>query len=247
MPQRTAIILSGGEGTRLHPYTMVIPKPLLPLGNLPIIEIVVRQLATGGFGHIALTLRYMSSIFTAFLGDGSRWGMRVDYYFEDQPLGTAGPIRSVANLPDHFLVMNGDILTDLDFGVFFDYHVASGNTATICLTQRRVNIDFGVVSFNSAMTIERYDEKPNFDFHVSTGIYALSRECLNYVPEGQRMDMPKLLETLLKNGQRVGVYVLDGYWRDIGRFDDYQQASADFVEDRGKFLRDAADTQAKFA
>jgi NDP-sugar pyrophosphorylase family protein len=231
-----AIILAGGRGTRLKPFTMTIPKPLLPLGDVPILEIVVRQLAAAGISRVVLTLGHMAPLFTAFIGDGARWGAQVTYCYEDEPLGTAGPLRLVPALDDDFIVMNGDILTTLDYRSLIAAHLDRAAHGTIAISQREVHIDFGVVASASDGLLVDYIEKPVIPYQVSMGINVLSRRCLAFIPPQGRFDMPQLMQAMHQAGQDVVCHRTTCYWQDIGRFDDYQQASADFVQDPARFL-----------
>jgi len=230
-----AVVLAGGLGMRLRPYTMNIPKPLLPLGDMPTIEIVVRQLSAQGFTRVVVTVGHLPELLMSFLGDGSRFGLTVDYEVETKPLGTAGSLRVVRDLDDSFIVMNGDLLTTVDFAQHLRDHVLGGGMASIVLTERVVPIDYGVVHVTSGGQLLRYEEKPSLKYFVSTGIYALNRSAVAHVPDG-RFDMPDLMTSLHQAGETISCRVTDRYWQDIGRFDDYQRASADFVEDRERFL-----------
>jgi NDP-sugar pyrophosphorylase family protein len=234
-----AVLLAGGLGSRLHPYTMNIPKPLLPLGDVPVVEVVLRQLADQGFGRVVITVGHLAPLVAAFLGDGSRYGLRLDFQLEDQPLGTAGPLRAVADLDEDFLVMNGDLLTTMDFAGLVTRHRAAGAAGSIALTRRTVAIDYGVVHVTPEQTLDRYQEKPTFDYLVSTGINVLSRRAVELVPEG-RYDMPDLMTDLAASGAIVRCEETDAYWQDIGRIDDYERASSDFVADPGRFIGPAA-------
>ncbi len=232
----TAVILAGGKGTRLKPFTMTIPKPLLPLGDTPILEIVFEQLVTTGISRIVLTLGHMSQLVLASVGDGSRWGIRVESVLEDEPLGTAGSLRAVQDLDDNFLVMNADLLTTLDYEQLFDYHLLHNSVATIALSKRQVLIDYGVVRTNADGFLDAYIEKPTIPYSVSMGINVLSRRCLEFVPAAGRFDMPDLMLAMHRSGLKVHCYETECYWKDIGRFDDYTQASEDFVQDSSRFL-----------
>lgn len=236
-----AVLLAGGLGMRLRPYTMNIPKPLLPLGDIPTIEIVVRQLAEQGFTRVVVTLGHLPQLVMSFLGNGSRFGLSVEYEIEPEPLGTAGSLRLVHDLEPSFIVMNGDLLTTVNFSRLLDKHTESAAAASILLTGRQVHIDYGVVHMSSDHRLVRYEEKPTLDYLVSTGINALSRSVVAHIPFG-RFDMPDLMTALEQAGEHVSCQVTDSYWQDIGRFDDYQRASADFVEDPSRFL--CADTLA---
>ncbi len=230
-----AVILAGGLGTRLHPYTMNIPKPLLPLGDTPILEVVLRQLASCGFERVVLTLGHLPQLVQALLGDGEHLGLRIEYRLEREPLGTAGSLRLVDDLDDTFLVMNGDLLTTVDYAEVLRGQQSGDSAATVVLARREVHIDYGVVHTTAGGDLERYEEKPTLDYFVSTGIYALDRSAVDLVPDG-RYDMPDLMTALTAAGRRVRCLESDAYWQDIGRFDDYQKASADFVEAPDRFL-----------
>jgi NDP-sugar pyrophosphorylase family protein len=231
-----AVILAGGKGTRLRPFTVSIPKPLLPLGEVPILEVVLAQLAAAGFRRVIVTLGHLAHLFTAAIGDGARWGLRIDYCREETPLGTAGPLRLIPNLPDDFLVMNGDLLTTLDYGQLMMFHRARGAWGTIALHRREVRIDYGVVERDQDGSLRDYVEKPTISYAVSMGVNALSRGCLEYLPTEGRFDMPELMLAMHRAGRRVCCYEPECYWQDIGRFDDFEQASADFVADPNRFL-----------
>jgi NDP-mannose synthase len=235
----TAVLLAGGKGTRLKPFTMSIPKPLLPVGDVPIVEVVIRQLAAAGIKRIVITLGHLAPLFTAFLGDGERFGVRIEYCLEEEPLGTAGPLRLVPSLGDVVLVMNGDVLTTLDYRALLKAHADSGAAATIAVSRRDVFVDYGVVKADRANRLVGFDEKPTLGYDVSMGVNVLSPAALALIPEGRRFDMPDLLKSLVGSGKVVCCFRSDCYWQDIGRFDDYQQASADFTADPNRFLRPA--------
>lgn len=230
-----AVVLAGGLGMRLRPYTMNIPKPLLPLGDQATMEIVLGQLAGQGFERVVITLGYMSQLVEALLGDGQRFGLHIDYIVEDEPLGTAGSLKLVKDLEETFLVMNGDLLTTISYAKVVALQRAEDHAATVVLARRDVPIDYGVVYVDELGCLERYEEKPTLHHFVSTGIYALDRSVVARVPHG-RFDMPDLISDLVAAGEQVRCHVTDEYWQDIGRFDDYQQASADFVKDPRRFL-----------
>jgi NDP-sugar pyrophosphorylase family protein len=233
---RRAVVLAGGKGTRLRPYTVVLPKPLMPIGEYPILEVVVRQLARHGFRHITLAVNHQAELIKAFFGDGSKWDLRIDYSLEDKPLGTMGPLRLINDLPENFLVMNGDILTDLDFADFHDGHVAAGELFTISSYSREHQIDYGVLATDVAGALVRFDEKPTTRYEVSMGIYALSREILSFVPAGKAYGFDTLMRDLLAARRRVRVKQFGGYWLDIGRADDYMRAIDEFGSMQERFL-----------
>jgi NDP-mannose synthase len=232
----SAVILAGGKGTRLKPFTMTIPKPLLPLGDISILEIVLEQLAAAGISRVVLTLGHMAPLIMACIGNGDRWGIKIESVLEPEPLGTAGSLRAIDNLEENFLVMNADLLTTLDYEDMFDYHVQHNSIGTIGLSKREVLIDYGVVRTTPAGLLENYIEKPTIPYSVSMGINILSRRCLQFIPPTGKFDMPDLMLAMHRAGHPVHCYETDCYWKDIGRFDDYQQASEDFVRSPSQFL-----------
>jgi NDP-sugar pyrophosphorylase family protein len=233
-----AVILAGGKGVRLKPFTMVIPKPLLPVGDLPIVEIVIRQLASTGMKRIAMMLGYMAQLFVATFGDGSRWGVNIEYYFEEEPLGTAGSLKLLEKPEKDLLVMNADILTTLDYRKIIEYHRVRKAWGTIAVTRRQAHIDYGVIVRAEEDLLGEYREKPVLEYDVSMGINVLSSECLSAIPSENKFDIPQLMTALKSAGKRVVCYQTDCYWQDIGRFEDYEQASSDFVNDPRLFLPD---------
>ncbi|MFI5310329.1 MAG: sugar phosphate nucleotidyltransferase [Gemmatimonadales bacterium] len=233
---RLAVILAGGKGTRLKPFTMTIPKPLLPLGDVPVLEVVVRQLAREGFGRVVLTLGHMAPLFMAHFEDGSRYGVRIEYVREEEPLGTAAPLRLLADPPEEFLVMNGDLLTDLSFAGLLAAHRHSGAAGTIAVSAREERIDYGVIEIAPDGAFLDYREKPVLPYFVSMGINVLSRRALSRIPAHGRFEMPELMLALHRAGDGVHCYRTECYWQDIGRFDDYSRASEDFVRDPSRFL-----------
>ena len=232
----SAVILAGGKGTRLKPFTMTIPKPLLPLGDVPILEIVIEQLVAAGISRIVLTLGHMAPLLMAAIGNGDRWGIKIETVLEEEPLGTAGSLRAVKDLEDNFLVMNADLLTTLDFEDMFDYHIRNNSIGTIGLAKREVLIDYGVIRTTAEGALDAYIEKPTIPYSVSMGINLLSKKCLEFIPPAGKFDMPQLMMAMHQAGHKVHCYETDCYWKDIGRFDDYQQASEDFVKDPARFI-----------
>lgn len=232
-----AVILAGGKGTRLRPYTNSFPKPLMPIGDLPILEIVLRQLSAAGFRDILITTGHLAEMLRLFCGDGSRWGLRIEYSHEEEPLGTAGPLAQLASdLDDHFLVMNGDLLTTMNYRRAFEAHIARGVLASISVYRREVKVDFGVIEQDPPGYLGRYVEKPTISFDVSMGINVLSRGVLRFMEPGKRLDMPDLVTRIVAAQEKVACYREDCYWLDIGRADDYEIATAEFERRRGEFL-----------
>lgn len=234
-----AIILAGGRGTRLRPFTVTIPKPLLPLGETPILEVLLRKLHGEGFSRIRISVGYLAPLFQAVLGDGSCFGLSVEYLVEERPLGTAGVLAGIDDLPDDFLVLNGDTLTDVSLGSLLQAHIASGACATVYGFEIEEVVDYGVLEFDAETgLLSAYIEKPRRRYFVSTGIYALSKRIFDYAEpdENGRLDMPDLLRRAIENGMPVRCETRHGaYWRDIGRFDHYEAASKDFQENPNRF------------
>jgi NDP-sugar pyrophosphorylase family protein len=223
-----AVILAGGLGTRLKPYTTVFPKPLMPIGESPILEIIIKQLKAKGFNEITLAVGHLSELIMAFFNNGSKYGLKIEYSKEEKKLGTAGGLGLLKNkLEDDFLVMNGDVLTGLDFSEFLEFHKKTGSIATIALNRRHVDIDFGVVELDENRTLIGYIEKPKIDYLVSMGVYAFNESILEYIPSHEYLDIPDLMKRLLSEGEKVNGFIHDGYWLDIGRPDDYIKANED--------------------
>jgi NDP-sugar pyrophosphorylase family protein len=231
-----AVILAGGRGTRLAPYTTILPKPLMPVGDKPILDIVIRQLRHYGFTDITLAVGYLSELLRAYFGEGDRFGVTIRYSQEQKPLGTAGPLALIDHLDEPFLMMNGDILTSLDFAQLMQAHRQGGQLATLCTFPRPVNIDLGVVEFNEQRLLTRYIEKPTHHYWVSMGIYAFDPRVRANVPREVPLDLPDLLRVLLSRGETVRCHQHDGYWLDIGRLEDYQRAADAFATHRQRFL-----------
>ena len=231
-----AVILAGGRGRRLAPYTTILPKPLMPIGDMPILEVVIRQLKYAGFDDITMAVGYLAELLMAYFGDGARFGVRINYSREEQPLGTAGPLSLLGEMEEPFLVMNGDLLTTQDYRAMWEHHRHSRAMATLATFQRDVKIDLGVVAVDEAHLVREYIEKPTYHYTVSTGIYVFEPEVLNQIPRGQCMDMPDLIRKLLTGGQRVTAYPFSGLWLDIGRTDDYERAIAEFELHRAEFV-----------
>lgn len=231
-----AVILAGGKGTRLAPFTTILPKPLMPIGDYPILEVVIRQLRRAGFDRITMAVGHLGELIEAFFRNGDKWGIRIDYSREDKPMGTAGPLGLMDGLEGDFLVMNGDILTDLDFKVFMDYHRENGAVATIGVFDKRVRIDLGVVKMGEEYTISDYVEKPELAYQVSMGVNAFNEKVLDFIPRDHYLDIPSLIKTLAKKGFVIKGYPFTGYWLDIGRKEDYEVAIEQFERMKGVFL-----------
>lgn len=235
-----AVILAGGRGTRLAPYTHVIPKPLLPVGETPILEIVLRQLSAAGFDHITLTLGWMAAYFRTFVDQRAdlRQLAKIDFVEEQKPTGTAGSLASVEGLGDGpFLVMNGDLLTTLDYGALVDFHRQRKAELTIALHHKPVPIDLGIVETGAdGERVTGYVEKPTLRYTVSMGVYVYSPSVLAEIQPDQYLDFPDLTLRLIDQGRPVFGYPNDAYWLDLGRPEDLEQAQQIFAERRDEFL-----------
>jgi NDP-mannose synthase len=232
------VILAGGLGTRLKPYTTVIPKPLMPVGDYSILEVILRQLKLYGITRVTLSVGYLSELIMAYCGDGEKFGLEIQYIREEKPLGTGGVIGLMQDVAEPFLLMNGDLLTSIDYSALYESHLKSDCPATLAIFKREIKTEFGVISVDTNGHLLSYDEKPIIKQQVSTGIYVLNPEVKNFVQTNQRMDMPDLLKTLVSSGKQVNTYAFDGYWLDIGRHDDYDVAVREFNEKKNYFLRD---------
>lgn len=219
-----AVILAGGKGRRLLPYTAVFPKPLVPVGDRPILAIVIEHLRRAGFTRVTLAVGHLAGLIQAYFGDGSRFGIHIDYSIESTPMGTAGPISLLDDLEDDFLVMNGDLLTDLDIGAFVAAHRSAGAIGTIAVYRKVVELTLGVLSLDAESQVIDYVEKPSIDYMVSTGIYCFKPAVLEYLVSGVPCDLPDLIRHLIARRQRIHGYLFEGHWLDIGRPEDYETA-----------------------
>ena len=231
-----AIILAGGKGTRLAPYTTIFPKPLMPIGDMPILEVVLRQLKSYGFTKVTMAVGYLSELVETYFGNGSKYGIHIQYSRENEPLGTAGPLAMIENLTTPFLVMNGDILTTLNYTAVVNYHKEKKAIATIAMHQRTVDVDFGVIEPNKSDEIINYIEKPTLKYLVSMGIYIFETKVLSYIKPKEKLDFPDLVKKLLENGEKVVGYPSNDYWLDIGRHDDYEKAVNEFEQNKKNFF-----------
>jgi NDP-sugar pyrophosphorylase family protein len=224
-PRNTnVVIFAGGRGRRLEPYTSILPKPLMPIGNRSILEIVVNQLVDAGFRNLIFSVGYLSHLIRAVFENGPGDHANITWVQELEPLGTAAPLRLMNGLDSTFLAMNGDLLTTLDFGAFLEHHQQSGNAVTIAAHQRRVQMDYGVLHLEDDGRVHRFEEKPEATWNVSMGIYALEPFVLAKIPPHGPFDFPDLIGTLLDEGLPVGAFVHEGLWLDIGRHEDHENA-----------------------
>jgi NDP-sugar pyrophosphorylase family protein len=236
------VILAGGKGSRLSPYTTVLPKPLLPVGDRAILDVVVHQLRDFGFTDLTLAVGYLAHLVRAVMGDGSRHGVSINYHEEEQPLGTVGPLALLDDLDDTFLAMNGDVLTALNYADLMDIHRDAGNLLTIASHRRVVRTDYGVLHVGDGardtQAVIGFEEKPEIPYIVSMGVYVMEPRALDWIERGEYLDLPDLVLRLLEAGEQVGSYLYDGYWLDIGRHEDYEKAIIEFEQLRPMFLNE---------
>lgn len=223
-----AVILAGGKGTRLKPYTTVLPKPLVPVGEKAILEILINRLKKAGVTEIYICVNHFAEIIMAFFGNGERFGLKINYSLEDKPLSTVAPIKLIKDLPENFLVMNGDLLTDLNFADLYQNHIDSNAILTVATYKRNVKVDFGVIDIDSSSkNAIGFREKPELNFQVSMGVNVFSKKLLDFVPDNEAFGFDNLMYMLLDKEIPINTYSYNGYWLDIGRPDDYEKANED--------------------
>jgi NDP-sugar pyrophosphorylase family protein len=231
-----AIILAGGKGTRLKPYTITIPKPLVPIGENPILEIVIKQLKRNGFDRITLAVGHQAELLQAYFQKGEQYGVEISYSLEEYPLGTAGPLKLIENLDEDFLVLNSDDLTNLNYQNLYDYHVRNDAMVSIGMFTKSLQINLGIIENDENNKVQKYIEKPKHQFNVSMGIYAFNKKAVDYIPKNKRFDFPDLINSLLKDQKKVLVYHHKGFWLDIGRPEDYERANEEFGKLKSQIL-----------
>jgi NDP-mannose synthase len=224
-----AIILAGGKGSRLRPYTTVLPKPLMPVNGQPILEIILRQLRYYGFTHVTVALGHLAHLVQAVLGNGDAHDLTIDYSVEDVPLGTSGPLALIPNLSGTFLVMNGDVLTNINFLELVEFHKEQRSAVTIASHRRKVEIDYGVLRRNDYHLVG-YDEKPRIHYEVSMGIYVFNSAVLRFIKPGEHMDIPDLIRMVVSDGEKVTCFPFDDIWFDLGRIDDFHMVDQQIDE-----------------
>jgi NDP-sugar pyrophosphorylase family protein len=236
---KRAVVLAGGEGTRLRPYTTVLPKPLMPIADRPVLDIVMRQLHRDGYERVTIATGYLAELIETFFGDGSQYGLQIDYHRESEPLGTAGALALIDGMRDEdVLVMNGDTLTDIDYSALLDAHRASDAAATIATTKREVQVALGVPRCENGdpTRLTSYTEKPILPYDASMGIYCFSPRVLDFIEPGKRLDFPQLVMRLIAADEVVRMWRSDNYWLDIGRHDDYERAVEEFEQYKERLL-----------
>lgn len=234
-----AVILAGGKGTRLRPFTTSLPKPLVPVGDLPIIEIVLRQLRHFGFREVVVSTGHLAELIEAYCGDGRRWGLRIRYVREDKPLSTAGALRLIRGLKQDFLTINGDVLTTLDFRALYDFHRRAKSLATVSVCERRTVVDFGTIRLDGEGRLQAYVEKPSYRYLVSMGVNVFDKGVLGLIKPGEALGIPELISRVRACDGRVMGFQSRADWLDIGRPEDYQTAQDLFASPRrrAKYLR----------
>ena len=232
-----AIILAGGKGTRLVPYTTVFPKPLMPVDGMPILEVIVKQLAHFHIEELIFTVSQESEpLLSAYFGNGSRYGVDISYSREEKPLGTTGPLSLISDLPETFLVMNGDVLTTLNYQKLIQYHRRQRGMVTIAMNQKRIQLELGVMELGQGHRLTQYIEKPTLSYSVSMGVYIFEKKVLKWVPSRGYLDFPELIQKLLRKGEKIFCYPSNDFWLDIGRHEDYGEAQRMFQKMRKKLL-----------
>ncbi len=234
--EKHAVILAGGKGRRLQPYTINFPKPLAPVADLPILEIVIRQLKHHGFRRFTFAVGHLAELLMAYFGDGSKWNVKIEYSREEKPLGTVAPLTLIDDLPEQFLVMNGDVLSTIDYGQLYNYHRDNEAELTIATHPKEVKIDLGVIEYDEQLEVTGYKEKPRLHYDVSMGVYIFNRDVLDLVIPGEFTDLPTMVHRLMNNNRKVKVYTSDCEWLDIGRPEDYALATQRFLKMRDRFL-----------
>ena len=225
----TAVVMAGGRGSRLRPLTENLPQPMLPVAGRPVMELIIEQLKKAGIRRVNLTTHFKSKVIHDHFGDGRSFGVDIDYVEEDQPLGTAGSLSLLQESDDPLLVINGDILTKVDFRAMVDFHHEHEAEMTVAVRPHEVQIPYGVVETDGAI-ITGITEKPTIRNFINAGIYLLNPNVCRLVPAGEKYDMPDLIQRLINEGRRVASFPVHEYWLDIGQINDYEQAQADALE-----------------
>lgn len=232
-----AVILAGGKGLRMRPFTSVLPKPLMPIGDLPIIEIILRRLEKAGVTDVVIAIGYLGALIQTYLAQSTISDrMNISYHLEDQPLGTAGAIGSISGLDEPFFVMNGDLLSTIDFRAMMKHHLDTGAALTVGVVSTEVQIQLGVLALDDDENITGYDEKPKKRYAASMGIYVYSPEAKNMIKPGQHLDAPSLVLRLIEQNAKVSGYTAPCRWIDIGNPTEYERAQQEFEEDPEAFL-----------
>ena len=232
-----AVVLAGGKGARLAPYTYILPKPMMPIGDHAILEVLLGQMSRAGIMEVTLAVGHLAGLMKSYFKDGSQYNLKISYALETKPLGTAGPLAFIEGLDDTFLVCNGDILTLLDINKLVAFHRKQNAVCTIASHERTHKINLGVIEHDAdSHQVTGYIEKPSMDFLVSMGMYVFEPRVIDFIPKGDYFDFPNLVNTLLSSGEKVAYFPYDGYWRDLGNTEDFLAANEDFESMRSQFL-----------
>ncbi|MCZ6665215.1 MAG: nucleotidyltransferase family protein, partial [Gammaproteobacteria bacterium] len=219
-----AVVMAGGLGTRLGSLTATTPKPMMPIGHRPILETILNQLRLNGFAHVYIAVNHRADVIESYFGDGREFGLRLQYLRESERLGTAGPLSLLPARPKQpLLVMNGDLLTRLNFRDLLAYHKAHRAAATLCIGEHHYQVPYGVAKVEDGRIV-RLEEKPSSQYLVNAGVYVLNPELLDLIPSHGLYDMPALVDTVLASGRTVAAFPIRDYWFDIGRIEDLREA-----------------------
>ena len=231
------VILAGGKGARLNPYTSVLPKPLVPVGEYSILEIIIKQLKKSGIDDLIVSTGHLAHLIESYFGNGKRFGVKIRYVKEDEPLGTAGAIGIIKGLKKDFIVMNGDILTTLNYKKLFNFHLKKKGMATLGMTKRLIKDEYGVIRTNAKSELTDYIEKPTHSFHVSMGVNVLNIRCKDYIKKNESIGMPELFLRIKKSGEKVYCYENKDFWLDIGSVEDFHAAQHEFAKNPKRFIK----------
>tara|TARA_B100000575_G_C23107988_1_gene639690 strand:- start:384 stop:1079 length:696 start_codon:yes stop_codon:yes gene_type:complete len=219
---KRAIIFAGGKGKRLRPYTYVVPKPLIPIGDKPIIELLIRQLSKIGIKHVTISIYNNSELFQSILSNKNFPNLKIDFLVEKKPMGTIGALRLIKNLPNEFLAMNGDLITNLNFKDFYKFHIKNKSDLTLCTKTLKTNIEYGVIRNNKKKSLTKFDEKPNFKYQINLGIYIIKKNLVKRISTKPNFGFDKFIKKV--RDKKVFVYNSNCKWFDIGREKDLFEA-----------------------
>lgn len=231
-----AIIMAGGRGRRLMPYTTILPKPLMPIGDIPILEVIIRQLKHYGVTDIILCVGYLAELLKSYFGNGEKWNISIKYSYETKNLGTIGPLTLIEDLEDNFFVMNGDILCSINFSDLMKTHLNNNSLATVSAYVKNVFIDLGILEKNSDNYLTNYIEKPTLKYNVSMGIYVMNKKVVDFMKYNEYFDIPQLMFKLMNEKKNPYLYSFEGSWLDIGRKEDYEFAIDEFEKNKQLYL-----------
>lgn len=232
-----AILMAGGKGTRLRPFTNILPKALVPIGEISILEMVLQQLHRNGFEKIIIAVGHKAELIMAVIGNGSRFGLDIKYHYEDKPLGTIGALADLDGLEDNFLVMNGDICTNMSFGAFYQAHIESSAVGTVGTYRRFEKMELGILTLDEKnWKIIGFQEKPTYEFLVAIGVNAFNKSILEFIPKGEFFGFDDLMAKIIEEDIDVRAFPFNGIWHDIGRVDDYEKMLKEFADNPNAYL-----------